>query len=74
MTKRVYSNIREIIGELIGKRLIDITQHDKDEWEATREWYVMLMFEDGSYLQFPIGDAGFHHYLGPDDEEETPAD
>lgn len=59
-----YSNIRDIIGSLIGHRLVDITQQDPDEFEETGESYVMLHFDDGTYLKFPVADSGFRHNLG----------
>jgi hypothetical protein len=61
MSNPDYSNIRQIIGDLIGHRLVDITQHDKDEFEETRESYIMLHFDNGGYVKVPIGDSGFHH-------------
>jgi len=54
-----YSNIRKLLGKYIGKRVVDITQHDEDEWAEDQQAYVMLMFEDGGYIQFFIGDEGF---------------
>lgn len=54
-----YANIREIIGEFIGKKIVDITQQDRDEWDEIHESYVMLHFEDGSTLKFWISDLGF---------------
>lgn len=50
-----YANIREFIGEFIGKRLVDVTQHDEEEYEKTGDAYVALMFEDGSILKFRMG-------------------
>lgn len=56
-----YSNIRSILGYLIGRTITDITQHDKDEREETEVAYVMMMFDDGSWIKLPIGDDGFDH-------------
>lgn len=49
-----YSTIRETIGFLIGKKVADISQHDEEDYDpGTREGgFVMLLFEDGSYLKF----------------------
>lgn len=55
----LYSNIRQLLGKFIGKRIADITQHDPEEWAEDQKAYVMLMFEDGGYIQFFIGDDGF---------------
>lgn len=54
-----YSTVRDLVGEFIGKRVVDITQHDPDEWAEEQKAYVMLMFEDGTWLQFFIGENGF---------------
>ena len=62
----LYTNIRDILGPLIGRRLVDITQHSKEEFRDDQTSYVMLMFDDGSYLRFTIGDAGFDHNVGED--------
>lgn len=56
----MYANIRELLGIFIGKRLVDVTQHDKDEWDATKCAYILLMFDDGSAVKFLLGDdTGF---------------
>jgi hypothetical protein len=67
----MYATIRdkEFLGDLIGKRVVDITQHDEDEWSETGESYIMLMFEDGLFVKFPIGDDGFTHNCGPEEDE-----
>lgn len=69
-----YANIRELIGKFIGKRLIDITQHDQEEFKENGISYVMLMFEDGEFLTFPIGDEGFSHSGDDDEDSEDEAD
>jgi len=68
--EKPYANIREILGELIGKRVEDVTQHDADEWAETKQSYIMLQFEGGVYVKFFIGDDGFCHNCSEDDEEE----
>ena len=52
MSDAPYANIRILLGTLIGQKLIDITQHDREEWEEDQESYVHLMFEDGSSVKF----------------------
>jgi hypothetical protein len=59
MPDDIYSNIRQILGPCIGKRVVEITQHDEAEWKENHDSYVMLMFEDGSTLKFPVQDKGF---------------
>lgn len=56
-----YSNIREFLGHFIGQKLVDITQHDKEEWDNGQEAYVCLMFDSGHTMTFPITDLGFDH-------------
>jgi len=64
MAQPGYANIREILGEFVGRTIIDITQQDEDEFRETGEAYVMLHFDDGSYMKFPIEDRGFEFELG----------
>jgi len=61
-----YANIRNsnLLGDFIGRTVIDITQHDQDEFRETGRTFVMLMFDDGSTMTFPIGDMGFEFTLG----------
>lgn len=63
-----YANIREVLKNFIGKRLVDITQHDKEDWERDHNSFVCLMFEDGHTMTFPVGDEGFSH---SEEEEQT---
>lgn len=56
----VYANIRDILRAFIGKRIVDITQHDADEFAEDGRAYVSLLFDDGGLLEFPIGEDGFH--------------
>lgn len=56
-----YANIRDVIGHFIGKTVVDITQHDKEDWDMNGESFVYLLFNDGSGLKFPIGEDGFMH-------------
>lgn len=46
-------NIREILGRLIGKKLIDISQHDQEDLK-TLDSFIQLMFDDGCTLRFYI--------------------
>lgn len=61
-----YSNIRAIIGYLIGQRVVDITQHDAEEYLETKQSYIQILFEDGNYLKFFVGDEGFIHSRNED--------
>lgn len=68
--EEIYSNIRQILGWAIGQKIIDITQHDQDEWEETKQSYIMIMLENGKWMKFLIGDEGFIH-SGGDDEDKS---
>lgn len=54
-----YSNIREILGPLIGARVVDITQHDADEFAESQQAYVELLFDTGATLRFPVDETPF---------------
>ncbi len=49
-----YATIREKLGWLVGRRVLDVTQQDEEDYQETGEAYVMLMFDDGSTLKFPL--------------------
>ena len=69
MADEQYATIRSILGELIGQTVLDVTQHDEDEWVQDGRAYVMIMFADGHYVKFYVGDDGFDHNCGPDDPD-----
>lgn len=54
--------MRELIGDFIGKTVIDITTSDVGDPLPDGYDFVMLMFEDGSCLKFPIGNNGFERF------------
>jgi hypothetical protein len=62
-----YANIREVLGWLKGKTIVDITQHDADDFNLRGECFVQLMLDDGGWVRFPIGDDGFWHHDAKDD-------
>lgn len=53
-------NIRDILGSLIGQRVLDISQHDPED---IGDSFVQLMFENGKSLKFYILDS--EHYKAP---------
>lgn len=57
MSVENYSNIRQILGGFIGKRIVDITQHDEEEFAEDGQRFVMLMFEDGNTIKFYANDG-----------------
>lgn len=56
-----YVNVRDanVLGPFVGQRVVDITQHDADEFAETGCSYVCFHFENGGTVTFPIGDDGF---------------
>lgn len=58
---QAYANIRspELLGPVLHTRLIEITQHDQDEFHASKESRIYLHFDNGYTVSFPIADAGF---------------
>lgn len=56
-----YANVRDkaMLGPIIGCRVVDVTQHDAEEWEENRESRIYLHFDNGYTVSFPIGDAGW---------------
>jgi len=52
-----YVTIREHLGSFIGRKIVEITQQDEEEYRQTGKAYVMLMFDDGSTLTFSLTEA-----------------
>lgn len=52
-----YVNIRELLGHLVGKRIVEITQQDEEEYEETGQSYVHIILDDGNWVKFIIGDG-----------------
>ena len=58
MSVENYSNIRNFLGPFIGKRVVDITQHDEDEFDPKNPMsaYIEFLFEGGGTARiFTIG-------------------
>lgn len=66
-----YANIREILGRLIGCKVVDITQHDAEEFQETRQSRVELHFDNGETLRFLIDDEGFDYETTEESGEES---
>lgn len=63
------SNIREHLGWLIGRKVVDVTAGDPPDLpdaDEEDEDFIVLHFDNGGTLDIPIGDDGFC-YLNPDD-------
>jgi len=63
-----YSTIREILGEFIGTKIIEITQHDQEYFQRTGRSFVDLMLDSGDVLRFYVEDQGL--CVNPTDESE----
>lgn len=61
MPDDTYANIRELLGSFVGKRLEDVTQHDRDDWEQDGRTFVTLMFEGGDTITFNTGERACTH-------------
>lgn len=59
------TTIRDIIGSFIGKTVVDITQHDQEEFDPKtgKGAYIMFLFDNGMTIQFPIGEEPFVYEL-----------
>jgi hypothetical protein len=58
-------NIREILGFLIGKTVVDITQEDAEDRKAGRDSFVELLFDNGATLKFWVLDSDLYKAPGP---------
>lgn len=70
MSGEDYATIREILAPYIGAKVVDITQHDPEDFEKDGRCFVVLMFDNGMTLKFFVGDDGFVHDNGEDGEDE----
>lgn len=69
------SNIREHLGWLIGRTVVEVTAGDPSfipDHDESDAWTVVLHLDNGGTLEIPISDDGFT-YNNPDgpDEDET---
>lgn len=58
-----YVTIRSssLLGDLIGQKVVDITQQDEDEY-TDRGAFIEFFFENGTSIRFPVHDCGFNIY------------
>ena len=64
MSEEGYANIREILGDFIGQRVLTISQHDRDDFLAGEDAFVELMFENGMTLKFFTLDSSLYKAPG----------
>jgi hypothetical protein len=68
-----YVNIREFIGWTIGRKIVDVTQQDRDEFIEDGDAYVMLLLDNGGYVKFLV-ETGFYYSEDGANEEQVTAD
>jgi hypothetical protein len=74
MADDAYSTIRDILGAFIGQRLVDITQHDEEEWEEDGQSTIYFHFENGGTIEFAMpAEAGDGPFLRITDAPIGPA-
>ena len=54
MSERTADTIRELLSHLVGQRLLEITENDKDEIAEGEDNFIELMFDGGDTVQFFI--------------------
>lgn len=64
-----FGNIRQILGVLIGKRVVDITQHDPEEFDETKQCFIQFHFDNGDYVKIYVGSEGFTHSCEEDSDD-----
>lgn len=73
-----YSNVRDsnLLGPIVGARVLEVTQHDEDEFKENGESRIYFHFDNGLTVSFPIGDDGFdiNDPAAGDDDEDTSGD
>lgn len=61
-----YATIRHFLGSMIGLRIVDITQHDEDDYRENGQGFVMLLLDDGRWLKFVDPRRIQYNHLGQD--------
>jgi len=61
MADNEYRNVRDpdFLGPILQQHLVDVTQHDPEDFKANDESRIYFHFANGYTVSFPIGDAGF---------------
>ena len=70
MIEKNYANIREILAPCLGQTIVDITQHDAEDFDKDpNEGFVALHLANGHTLKFPTPISYRFVLETPDDEE-----
>lgn len=65
-----YATVREFLGEFVGRRVVDITQHDPEFFLENSMTFVDLMFDSGDVLRF-YQQQGVCFAINPDTDGEA---
>jgi hypothetical protein len=67
-----YATIRDphLLGAILGATVLDVTQHDKEEFDEDGSCYFEIHFSNGVTLNVPVGDDGVHLKNIPDDSDD----
>ena len=58
MADEPYANIRtdSLLGPILGQRVVDVTQHDEEEYQEDGEGVVYVHFENGYTLRVVLSE------------------
>lgn len=51
-----YATVRELLGCILGRTVVEVTQHDEDEFMETGQAYISMHFDNGTVVTFPVGE------------------
>jgi hypothetical protein len=73
---RPYSQVRHLLGNFIGKRIVDITQQDEEEFKQTGKAYIAFHFENGGTIEIEDKSLSIEdpEHPGPFDLDEEDGD
>lgn len=72
MSEERYASIRDLLGEVVGQTIVDITQHDAEFFDRTGKTFIQFMLSSGDTLRIYIQDHGM--VINPEDDEEDHGD
>ena len=61
MSVEIYSDVRSVLANVIGKRIVDVTRNDIGDEEGI---FISLMLEDGNFIKFYCN-KGFQLHFHP---------
>ena len=53
--RQSYSTIRELLP-IVGRRVLDVTQHDDVDWLCGLPAFIVLHFDDGTMMRIIVED------------------